>query len=84
MNIRNFIPRSCCIGLAILVLMPALPDCSAGVKSRKPVRFVTHGVGQFRSEACCVGDFNNDGDLDIVVTGKWGGPVYFENKSKSN
>jgi hypothetical protein len=28
-------------------------------------------------------DIDGDGDLDIVVTGKWGGPVYFENKSKS-
>jgi len=27
-------------------------------------------------------DIDADGDLDIVVTGKWGGPVYFENKSK--
>ena len=24
-------------------------------------------------------DLDDDGDLDIVVTGKWGGPVYFEN-----
>jgi hypothetical protein len=27
-------------------------------------------------------DIDADGDLDIVVTGKWGGPVYFESKSK--
>ncbi len=27
-------------------------------------------------------DMDNDGDLDIVVTGKWGGPVWFENKKK--
>jgi hypothetical protein len=27
-------------------------------------------------------DLDGDGDLDIVVTGKWGGPVWFENKSK--
>jgi hypothetical protein len=25
-------------------------------------------------------DMDEDGDLDIVVTGKWGGPVWFENK----
>ncbi len=25
-------------------------------------------------------DIDNDGDLDIVVTGKWGGPVLFENR----
>ena len=28
-------------------------------------------------------DLDGDGDLDIVVTGKWAGPVYFENKTKS-
>lgn len=27
-----------------------------------------------------VADLDGDGDLDIVVTGKWGGPVWFENK----
>jgi hypothetical protein len=25
-------------------------------------------------------DLDGDGDLDVVVTGKWGGPVWFENK----
>ena len=29
-------------------------------------------------------DLDGDGDLDIVVTGKWGGPVYFENIRNSN
>ena len=28
-------------------------------------------------------DLDGDGDLDIIVTGKWGGPVYFENLRKS-
>jgi hypothetical protein len=27
-------------------------------------------------------DIDGDGDLDVVVTGKWGGPVWFENKSR--
>lgn len=27
-------------------------------------------------------DIDGDGDLDIVVTGKWGGPVLFENTAK--
>ena len=26
-----------------------------------------HRIGTFRSEACCVGDFNNDGQLDVVA-----------------
>jgi hypothetical protein len=30
----------------------------------------------------CVVDLDADGDLDVVVTGKWGGPVWFENKRK--
>lgn len=32
-----------------------------------PVSFVAHRVGIFRSEACGVSDFNNDGKLDIVA-----------------
>ncbi|MFW6164216.1 MAG: FG-GAP repeat domain-containing protein [Planctomycetota bacterium] len=27
-------------------------------------------------------DLDGDGDLDIVVTGKWGGPAWFENRMK--
>lgn len=30
----------------------------------------------------CVADMDGDGDKDIVVTGKWGGPAWFENKLK--
>jgi hypothetical protein len=73
MNIRNYIYRSYFIGLALLVVMPMLPRCTAEAKSQKPVRFVAHRVGHFRSEACCVGDFNNDGKLDILA-----GPYWYE------
>ncbi len=30
----------------------------------------------------CAADLDKDGDIDVVVTGKWGGPVWFENKRK--
>ena len=35
--------------------------------SAEPPTFETHRVGTYRSEACCVGDFNNDGKLDIAA-----------------
>ena len=31
------------------------------------IKFVMHRIGTFRSEACCVADFNNDGRLDIAA-----------------
>jgi len=30
----------------------------------------------------CVEDLDGDGDPDVVVTGKWGGPVWFENRRR--
>jgi hypothetical protein len=30
----------------------------------------------------CVEDLDRDGDVDVVVTGKWGGPVWFENRRR--
>ncbi len=30
----------------------------------------------------CAVDLDADGDTDVVVTGKWGGPVWFENKRR--
>jgi hypothetical protein len=68
--------RSACSILPILialVLPPILTHAQspADNKSAKSaageVKFVMHRVGKFRSEACCVGDFNNDGKLDIVA-----------------
>ena len=31
-----------------------------------PVKFVTHRIGQVRTESLCVADFSRDGKLDIV------------------
>lgn len=44
-----------------------LVDGAAKVATPGALRFVLHRVGTFRSEACGVGDFNNDGKLDIVA-----------------
>lgn len=41
---------------------------------------ITYDEGVGSSLSTCVADMDDDGDLDIVVTGKWGGPVWFENK----
>jgi hypothetical protein len=48
-------------GAAALLAWPGEAKCGS------PVKFKMHRVGSFRSEACGVGDFNNDGQLDIVA-----------------
>jgi hypothetical protein len=30
----------------------------------------------------CLEDLDADGDVDVIVTGKWGGPVWFENRRR--
>ncbi len=41
---------------------------------------VTYGEGIGAGMNIPLADLDGDGDLDIVVTGKWGGPVWFENR----
>ena len=57
------------IALSAILILPAVQlraaESPGAVPS--PVKFVTHRVGDYRSEACGVGDFNNDGKLDIVA-----------------
>jgi hypothetical protein len=50
------------------------------VKWTKHVVTFNQGVGSGLN--ICLADMDGDGDLDIVVTGKFGGPVWFENKTK--
>lgn len=58
---------SLCVCFAALVAPAADNTPPAGVIPPDAVKFVPHRIGTFRSEACCVGDFNNDGKLDIVA-----------------
>ncbi|MFN7291973.1 MAG: FG-GAP repeat domain-containing protein, partial [Pirellula sp.] len=44
-----------------------LTSISAILAAPPKVEFETVRVGTFRSEACCVGDFNNDKKLDIMA-----------------
>ena len=57
------------IALSAILILPTVhlraAESPGAVPS--PVKFVTHRVGDYRSEACGVGDFNNDGKLDIVA-----------------
>jgi len=71
MNINSYLNRCNFLGLALLVTVVVLPGYSMGASTQKPVKFIAHRIGQFRSEACGVGDFNNDGKLDIIAGQYW-------------
>jgi hypothetical protein len=80
---RNITLRSASPVRVAIVLVSLAPVRAGEPRARKPVpQFVPHRVGAARYEPCGMGNFNKDGDLDRVVSGKWGGPVWFENKSK--
>ncbi len=55
-------------------------DRTKGVQWIKHTISFNEGIGS--GLTMCVIDLDGDEDLDIVVTGKWGGPVWFENQSK--
>ncbi len=58
---RNFLAAHS-LGLALLTAAAA----PAAEPPASSVKFTMHRVGNFRGEACGVGDFNNDGKLDII------------------
>lgn len=68
MNSSNYNYRSLTL-VSVLLLITS----SADAATQETMKFVAHRVGQFRSEACAVGDFNNDGKLDIAA-----GPYWYE------
>jgi len=51
------------------VVWAAEPQTPSAQEKEPPtkVKFVMHRVGNYRSEACAVGDFNGDGKLDIIA-----------------
>lgn len=53
---------------------------SPEVKWNKHAISYDEGIGS--GVNLCAVDLDEDGDVDVVVTGKWGGPVWFENKRK--
>ena len=59
--------RVLCTRIVPPVLVLTVVAASAAESSEGPVKFTLHRVGNYRSEACGVGDFNNDGKLDIIA-----------------
>jgi len=57
--------------IAVLTVLGGMPPDAASAAEPaivdSPVKFVAHRLGNYRSEACGVGDFNNDGKLDVVA-----------------
>jgi hypothetical protein len=49
----------------MLIMLPCI--LSVSLATADPPTFKTHRIGTYRSEACGVGDYNNDGKLDIVA-----------------
>ncbi len=53
------------LSLLVFVAMQLVFAASQGAESG--LKFVAHRIGTFRSESCCVGDFNDDGRPDIAA-----------------
>lgn len=68
MNIHRDTPYQRLVMFFFFAAITATPAAA-----EESVTFVAHHIGHFRSEACGVADFNNDGKLDIVA-----GPYWYE------
>ncbi len=66
MNCHSFRSMS---GRVIALLAMSMAACQGllAADAKSPVEFKTHRIGQFRSEASGVGDFNNDGKPDVIA-----------------
>ncbi|NQT51861.1 VCBS repeat-containing protein [bacterium] len=57
-------------------------ELTRGAKPKWTRHTISFGEGIGAGLNIPVADVDGDGDLDFVVTGKWGGPVLFENRRK--
>ena len=71
MNVQAVSRRCLFVALVLITIVSVATRSSFAVAPGKPIKFTTHRIGQFRSEACGVGDFNNDGKIDIVAGPYW-------------
>jgi hypothetical protein len=71
MNTANHTHSRCILSLMLFVGVCVLSCCTLSAAASGGPKFITHRVGKFRSEACGVGDINNDGRLDIVASPYW-------------
>lgn len=57
-------------------------ELQAGANPKWTKHEISFGQGIGSGVEICAVDLDKDGDIDVVVNGKWGGPVWFENKRK--